>query len=133
MTENINRIHRCCRKSCTWKKADSFSYFPLLIKFIDAKNNLSQVHPDDEYALRVEGEYGKTEMWYVLEAEEGVYLYYGFNRDITKNEFGERIENNTILDVFNKLPVKKGDSIFVPAQDAEIKFEGTLEIIISLI
>lgn len=72
-------------------------------------------------------------MWYVLEAEEGAYLYYGFNRDITRDEFKERIENNTILDVFNKLPVKKGDSIFVPAQDAEIMFEGTLEIIISLI
>lgn len=98
------------------KKAESFDYFPLLIKFIDAKDNLSiQVHPADEYALRVEGEYGKTEMWYVLEAEEGAYLYYGFNRDITREEFAERIKNNTILEVLNKVNVKKGDVFFIDA------------------
>lgn len=96
------------------KKAEAFDYFPLLIKFIDAKDNLSiQVHPADEYALSVEGEYGKTEMWYVLEAEEGAYLYYGFNRDITKDEFAERIKNNTILEVLNKVNVKKGDVFFI--------------------
>ncbi len=88
--------------------AEKFDYFPLLIKFIDAKNNLSiQVHPNDEYALEVEGEHGKTEMWYVLEAEEGAYLYYGFNRDITKDEIKARIESNTILEVLNKVSVKK--------------------------
>ncbi|MBQ7986530.1 MAG: class I mannose-6-phosphate isomerase [Clostridia bacterium] len=103
-------------KSALGKKAGKFSYFPLLIKFIDAKDNLSiQVHPRDEYALRVEGEYGKTEMWYVLEAEEGAYLYYGFNRDITKEEFAERIKNNTILEVLNKVNVKSGDVFFIDA------------------
>ncbi len=107
------------------KKADRFSYFPLLIKFIDAKNNLSiQVHPDDEYAKRVEGEYGKTEMWYVLEAEEGAYLYYGFNRDITKEEFKERIKNNTILEVLNKVPVKKGDVFFIESGTVHAICEG---------
>lgn len=103
-------------KELLGKKAEKFSYFPLLIKFIDAKDNLSiQVHPNDEYALRVEGEYGKTEMWYVLEAEEGAYLYYGFNRDITKEEFAERIKNNTILEVLNKVNVKSGDVFFIDA------------------
>jgi len=103
-------------KDALGKKAEKFSYFPLLIKFIDAKDNLSiQVHPADEYALRVEGEYGKTEMWYVLEAEEGAYLYYGFNRDITKEEFAERIKNNTILEVLNKVNVKAGDVFFIDA------------------
>ena len=103
-------------KEALGKKAEKFSYFPLLIKFIDAKDNLSiQVHPADEYALRVEGEYGKTEMWYVLEAEEGAYLYYGFNRDITREEFAERIKNNTILEVLNKVNVKKGDVFFIDA------------------
>lgn len=98
------------------KKAEKFDYFPLLIKFIDAKDNLSiQVHPADEYALKVEGEYGKTEMWYVLEAEEGAYLYYGFNRDITREEFAERIKNNTILEVLNKVNVKAGDVFFIDA------------------
>ena len=103
-------------KEALGRKAEKFSYFPLLIKFIDAKDNLSiQVHPRDEYALRVEGEYGKTEMWYVLEAEEGAYLYYGFNRDITREEFAERIKNNTILEVLNKVNVKKGDVFFIDA------------------
>lgn len=121
LTEYIDAVG----KAALGKKAESFSYFPLLIKFIDAKNNLSiQVHPDDEYALRVEGEYGKTEMWYVLEAEEGAYLYYGFNRDITKDEFKERIENNTILDVLNKVPVKKGDVFFIESGTVHAICEG---------
>lgn len=103
-------------KEALGKKAEKFDYFPLLIKFIDAKDNLSiQVHPADEYALKVEGEYGKTEMWYVLEAEDGAYLYYGFNRDITKEEFAERIKNNTILEVLNKVNVKAGDVFFIDA------------------
>ena len=103
-------------KDALGKKAEKFSYFPLLIKFIDAKDNLSiQVHPADDYALKVEGEYGKTEMWYVLEAEEGAFLYYGFNRDITKEEFAERIKNNTILEVLNKVNVKPGDVFFIDA------------------
>ena len=66
-------------------------------------------------AEKVEGEYGKTEMWYVLEAEEGAYLYYGFNRDITREEFAERIKNNTLLEVLNKVNVKKGDVFFIDA------------------
>ncbi len=96
--------------------AEKFEYFPILIKFIDAKESLSiQVHPDDEYALRVEGEYGKTEMWYIMDCEEGAYLYYGFNRNITPEEYRERIENNTLLEVLNKVEVKKGDVFFIEA------------------
>ena len=74
------------------KNALAFDYFPLLIKFIDAKNNLSiQVHPDDEYAMEHEGEYGKTEMWYIMDCEEGAFLYYGFNREIAKEELEKSI------------------------------------------
>ncbi len=98
------------------KRALEFNYFPLLIKFIDAKNNLSiQVHPDDEYALKHEGEYGKTEMWYIMDAEKGSYLYYGFNRSITKEEYEKRISDNTLLEVLNKVEVKKGDMFFIPS------------------
>ena len=98
------------------KRALEFNYFPLLIKFIDAKNNLSiQVHPDDEYALKHEGEYGKTEMWYIMDAEKGSYLYYGFNRGITKEEYEKRISDNTLLEVLNKVEVKKGDMFFIPS------------------
>ena len=101
-------------KEVLGKNALAFDFFPILIKFIDAKDSLSiQVHPDDEYAMKVEGEYGKTEMWYILDCDEGASLYYGFNREITKEEFLDRIKNNTILEVLNSVPVKKGDVFFI--------------------
>ena len=69
------------------KNCEKYKDFPILIKFIDAKKPLSiQVHPDDEYALSHENQYGKTEMWYVLEAEEGAYLYQGFEKEISKED-----------------------------------------------
>ena len=98
------------------RRAARFPYFPLLIKLIDAKDNLSvQVHPDDDYAMRVEGEYGKTEMWYIVDAEEGACLLYGFRTPITQEEFARRIADGTLLDVVNRVPVKKGDVFFIPA------------------
>ena len=93
-----------------------FEYFPILIKLIDAKNDLSvQVHPDNEYAMRVEKEYGKTECWYVLDCDEGAELIYGFNREITSEEFKEKIADNTFLETVNKVKVKKGDLFFIEA------------------
>ncbi|MEG2371428.1 MAG: type I phosphomannose isomerase catalytic subunit [Hydrogenoanaerobacterium sp.] len=93
-----------------------FSYFPILFKLIDAKDNLSlQVHPNDEYALREEGEYGKTEQWIVLAAEPGAKLIMGFKNDITKEELQAKIADNTILDVANLVPVKSGDVFFINA------------------
>jgi mannose-6-phosphate isomerase len=90
--------------------------FPLLIKLIDAKDNLSvQVHPDDKFASEHEGEKGKTEMWYVLDCEEGAFLYYGFSEDITKEEYMAAIKNNTILHLLNKVYVHKGDVFFIPS------------------
>lgn len=98
------------------ERARAFDFFPVLIKFIDAKDNLSvQVHPDDEYARKYNGEYGKTEMWYVLECDEGAQLYYGFKEKITKDEFRQRIENNTLTEVLNSVKVKKGDVYFIEA------------------
>ncbi len=103
-------------KECLGENGQKFSYFPLLIKLIDAKDDLSvQVHPCDDYALRVEGEYGKTEMWYIVDCEEGATLYYGFKEQITKEEFAKKIADNTLTDVLNKVPVKKGDVFFIPA------------------
>lgn len=97
-------------------KAKVMDYFPLLIKFIDAKGDLSvQVHPDDEYALREEGEQGKTEMWYVVDAEPDASLIYGFQQQISKEEFEQRIADNTLLEVCNKVPVHKGDVFFIKA------------------
>ena len=93
-----------------------FEYFPSLIKIIDAKDDLSvQVHPDNEYAMRVENEYGKTECWYILDCEEGAELIYGFNREISSEEFKTRIADNTFLETVNKVKVKKGDLFFIEA------------------
>lgn len=91
-----------------------FEYFPVLIKLIDAKDNLSvQVHPSNDYALRVEGEYGKTEMWYIVDCDEGAELLYGFKHSISKEEFAQRIADNTLLEVTNNVPVHKGDVFFI--------------------
>lgn len=93
---------------------ERFEYFPILIKLIDAKDNLSvQVHPSNEYAMRVEGEYGKTEMWYIVDCAEGAELLYGFKHEIGREEFAERIRNNTLLEVTNNVPVHKGDVFFI--------------------
>ena len=93
-----------------------YSYFPLLVKLIDASKDLSvQVHPANDYALEHEGEYGKTELWYVVDAEPGASLIYGFNREISKEEFRRRIEDNTLLEVCNRVPAKKGDIFFIDA------------------
>ena len=98
------------------KKADVFERFPMIIKLIDAKDNLSvQVHPSDEYALANEGSYGKTEMWYVVEAEEGAGLYVGFNRDVTEEEFRTLIADNRLQEVLNFIPVKPGEWFFIEA------------------
>lgn len=97
-------------------KCQHYDRFPILIKFIDAANPLSvQIHPDDEYALKNEGEYGKNEMWYVMDCDEGAYIYYGTKENVSKEEINRRIQDNTILEVLNKVPVKKGDVFYVKA------------------
>lgn len=103
-------------KGVLGRNAEKFEYFPILIKLIDAKDNLSvQVHPENEYALRVEGEYGKTEMWYIVDCDEGAELLYGFKKEITREEFARRIRENTLLEVTNNVPVHKGDVFFIEA------------------
>lgn len=98
------------------KNGNKFDDFPVLIKFIDANDMLSvQVHPDNEYALRVEGEYGKTEVWYIMDAEPDARLIYGFKKDTNKEEVRENIENGTLLNLCNSISVKKGDVFFIPA------------------
>ncbi|HOF68303.1 MAG TPA: class I mannose-6-phosphate isomerase [Ruminococcus sp.] len=97
-------------------KCSKFDDFPILIKLIDARDNLSvQVHPDNEYAMRIEGEYGKTEMWYIVDCEENASLIYGFKEQISKDDFQKAIEENTLLDKVNSVPVKKGDVFFIEA------------------
>ncbi len=95
---------------------ESFEDFPMLIKLIDAKKDLSiQVHPSDAYALEHEGQYGKTEMWVVLDAEPGASLYYGFDREVSLEEFSSRVSDGTLTEVLRKVPVKPGDVFFIPS------------------
>lgn len=90
--------------------------FPLLVKFIDAHDNLSiQVHPNDELALKRHHSFGKTEMWYVISAREGAGLYSGFSQEITPDEYVERVKNDTFMEVLQFHPAKSGDVFFLPA------------------
>lgn len=90
--------------------------FPLLIKFIDARDDLSiQVHPGDELAAKRHNSYGKTEMWYVLQAENGASLISGFARKVTPSEYEAAVEDNTIETLLAKHPVSAGDAFFIPA------------------
>lgn len=89
---------------------------PLLVKFIDAKRDLSiQVHPNDEMAQRVHGKMGKSEMWYVIKADEGAHLYAGFKQEITPYEYQKRVEDGSITDVLADHQVKAGDVFYLPA------------------
>lgn len=90
--------------------------FPLLIKFIDARDNLSiQVHPDDELAKKRHNSFGKTEMWYVINASPTAFLYSGFAKEITPDDYVKMVENNTFTDTLQKYNVKPGDVFFLPA------------------
>lgn len=90
--------------------------FPLLIKFIDARDNLSiQVHPDDELGMKRHNSFGKTEMWYVINAEKDAFLYSGFSKKMTPDEYVQSIEDNTFVDALDQHKVKAGDVFFLPA------------------
>lgn len=89
---------------------------PILIKLIDAEKDLSvQVHPDDEYALRVERSLGKTEMWYVLEARPGAELVYGFNQNVTVDMIRDSVSCGTVEKLLNHVEVHKNDLFYIEA------------------
>lgn len=93
-----------------------FPFFPVLVKFIDAEDKLSvQVHPSDDYALEHENSLGKTEMWYIVDAEDGAGIYLGFKESITRETFERAIEEKTLTDYLKFIPVKKGECYFIPS------------------
>lgn len=88
--------------------------FPILIKFIDAKQDLSiQLHPNDALAKKRHDSFGKTEMWYIMDADPGANLIVGFNKDVDKVEYSKSIENDSLLDLLNYEQVKEGDTFFI--------------------
>lgn len=89
---------------------DKYPFFPVLVKLIDANDNLSiQVHPSDEYALKNENSFGKYEVWYILSSEPGSGIYVGLNKDYSKEEISEKLYNNSILSALNFYEVKPGE------------------------
>ena len=102
-------------------------YFPLLIKVLDANDPLSvQVHPDDEYAYRVEKEAGKTEAWYVLAAKADAKLIYGLKEEITKEDFRAAVKAGKVMTCLREVLVKKGDMIYVPSGMVHALFKGVV-------
>ena len=88
--------------------------FPVLIKFIDAKQDLSiQLHPNDELAKKRHDSFGKTEMWYIMDADPGAKLIVGFNKTVDKEEYTASVENDTLLELLNYEPVGEGDTFFI--------------------
>ncbi len=101
--------------------------FPLLIKFIDAQDNLSvQVHPDDTLAQEKYGQNGKTEMWHVIQADEGAGLYVGFNQKVTEQQYVSAVENGTLELLLKFYPVKAGDTFMIPAGTVHAIGKGVL-------
>lgn len=95
-------------------KCQYYDRFPILIKYIDARQALSiQVHPDDDYAFEHEDEFGKNEMWYIIDCEPNSLLYCGLKKDISKNELKSKLDDGTIIEVLNEISVKPGDVLFV--------------------
>lgn len=89
---------------------DKYPFFPVLVKLIDANDNLSiQVHPSDEYALKNENSFGKYEVWYILSSEPGSGIYVGLNKDYSKEEISEKLYNNSIISALNFYEVKPGE------------------------
>lgn len=90
--------------------------FPLLFKFIDANDKLSiQVHPNDELAMQRHGCFGKSEMWYIIDAEEGAELILGFNQEVDKDLYLKHLNEGTLETILNKVKVRPGDAFYIPA------------------
>ncbi len=115
--KTIKEVIESNKKGMLGEKFKDLTDFPLLVKIINANDNLSiQVHPDDYYAINSLGlPYGKTEMWYVIEAKENATLVAGLKEGITKSDFEKAIEEGTVMECLNFVPVKSGDIIDIPA------------------
>lgn len=97
-----------------WKKFGND--FPLLIKFIDAAEPLSvQVHPNDEQAKRLHNSFGKSEMWYIMDAEKDAELIIGFEDGISKKDYSDHLKNESLEEILHKVPVANGDAAYIPA------------------
>ncbi len=108
-------------------KYQGLNHFPLMVKLIDAKQDLSiQVHPADDYALEHENEYGKSEYWYIIDCEPDSYIYLGFKEDVSKEQVIEASKSGEIEKLLNRFEVKAGDRFFIPAGTVHAIGKGCL-------
>ena len=123
----LSRLIETCGKGILGTRAEAFDDFPVLIKFIDAADDLSvQVHPDDAYAKQYNGGFGKTECWYIMDCEPGARIIYGFKNKITTEEFAQAIAENRVEEVVNYVEVKKGDFFLIEAGTLHAICKGIL-------
>lgn len=116
--QNLNELIKDYREKLVGKKVwEKFGEdFPLLIKFIDAAQPLSvQVHPNDEIAQKLHNSFGKSEMWYIMDAEKDSELIIGFKDGITKEDYENHLKKESLEDILGKIPVEKGDAVHIPA------------------
>ena len=114
--ENGETLSQTATQADLGENVQGFPFFPTLIKFIDAQDNLSvQVHPSDDYALKNENSFGKTEMWYIVEADEGAGIYLGFKQPVTKAEYERAIAEKRLTELLNFYQVQAGECYFIPS------------------
>lgn len=119
-------INRVGKDILGWK-CSHLQDFPLLIKLIDAADDLSvQVHPDDDFAMTNESQYGKNEMWYVIDSAPEAGLYVGFKKDVSEEEVRNAIADGSVTDLLNFVPTNKGDVFFIPAGTVHAIGKGNL-------
>lgn len=126
-TEDGRPISEVLKKAEWGEACRDFERFPVLTKFIDAAAKLSvQVHPSDEYALEHEGSYGKTEMWYVVDAAEGAGIYIGMRERVDRETFAAAVADGSVEELLSFVPCKRGDVFFIPAGTVHAICEGVL-------
>ena len=116
--QNLNELISTYQEKLIGKKVwEKFGLdFPLLIKFIDAAQPLSvQVHPNDEQAKRLHNSFGKSEMWYIMDAEMDAELIIGFNEEIEKSDYEKHLKSETLEEILGRVSVVKGDAVYIPA------------------
>ncbi len=116
--QNLNELIHHYKEKLVGKKVwEKFGNdFPLLIKFIDAAQPLSvQVHPNDEIAQKLHNSFGKSEMWYIMDAENDSELIIGFKAGVSKKEYEQHLANENLEEILGKIPVAKGDAVYIPA------------------
>ncbi len=125
--QTLKDVIEASRKDFLGENFAELEKFPLLVKLIDANKDLSvQVHPSKLTANEASSEFPKSELWYIIDCEPDSYIYYGFKKDISKEEFTRSVQKKTICELLNKVNVQKGESYYIPAGTIHALGKGIL-------